>query len=249
MVVFDKPKSLTDAPFHYCPGCTHGIVHRLVAEVIDELGIEGRTIGIAPVGCSVMAYNYFTVDMIEAAHGRAPAVATGVKRAIPENIVFTYQGDGDLASIGTAETVHSAARNENITIIFINNVIYGMTGGQMAPTSLPGQVTQTSPYGRDVKLCGYPVKICEMLSALEGPEYLERVAVNNVKNVKNAKKAIKKAFQNQIDGKGFSLVEVLSSCPTNWGMTPQKALEWIDEKMIPYYPLGVYKDRSATNKE
>ncbi len=249
MVVFDKPKSLTDAPFHYCPGCTHGIVHRLVAEVIDELGIEGRTIGIAPVGCSVMAYNYFTVDMIEAAHGRAPAVATGVKRANPENIVFTYQGDGDLASIGTAETVHSAARNENITIIFINNVIYGMTGGQMAPTSLPGQVTQTSPYGRDVKLCGYPVKICEMLSALEGPEYLERVAVNNVKNVKNAKKAIKKAFQNQIDGKGFSLVEVLSSCPTNWGMTPQKALEWIDEKMIPYYPLGVYKDRSATNKE
>ena len=249
MVVFDKPKSLTDAPFHYCPGCTHGIVHRLVAEVIDELGIEGRTIGIAPVGCSVMAYNYFTVDMIEAAHGRAPAVATGVKRANPENIVFTYQGDGDLASIGTAETVHSAARNENITIIFINNAIYGMTGGQMAPTSLPGQVTQTSPYGRDVKLCGYPVKICEMLSALEGPEYLERVAVNNVKNVKNAKKAIKKAFQNQIDGKGFSLVEVLSSCPTNWGMTPQKALEWIEEKMIPYYPLGVYKDRSAANKE
>lgn len=249
MVVFDKPKSLTDAPFHYCPGCTHGIVHRLVAEVIDELGIEGRTIGIAPVGCSVMAYNYFTVDMIEAAHGRAPAVATGVKRANPENIVFTYQGDGDLASIGTAETVHSAARNENITIIFINNAIYGMTGGQMAPTSLPGQVTQTSPYGRDVKLCGYPVKICEMLSALEGPEYLERVAVNNVKNVKNAKKAIKKAFQNQIDGKGFSLVEVLSSCPTNWGMTPQKALEWIDEKMNPYYPLGVYKDRSAANKE
>jgi len=249
MVVFDKPKSLTDAPFHYCPGCTHGIVHRLVAEVIDELGIEGRTIGIAPVGCSVMAYNYFTVDMIEAAHGRAPAVATGVKRANPENIVFTYQGDGDLASIGTAETVHSAARNENITIIFINNAIYGMTGGQMAPTSLPGQVTQTSPYGRDVKLCGYPVKICEMLSALEGPEYLERVAVNNVKNVKNAKKAIQKAFQNQIDGKGFSLVEVLSSCPTNWGMTPQKALEWIDEKMIPYYPLGVYKDRSAANKE
>ena len=249
MVVFDKPKSLTDAPFHYCPGCTHGIVHRLVAEVIDELGIEGRTIGIAPVGCSVMAYNYFTVDMIEAAHGRAPAVATGVKRANPENIVFTYQGDGDLASIGTAETVHSAARNENITIIFINNAIYGMTGGQMAPTSLPGQITQTSPYGRDVKLCGYPVKICEMLSALEGPEYLERVAVNNVKNVKNAKKAIKKAFQNQIDGKVFSLVEVISSCPTNWGLTPQNALKWIEEKMIPYYPLGVYKDRSAAKEE
>ena len=249
MTVFDKPRSLTDAPLHYCPGCTHGIVHRLVAEVIDELGIEGKTIGIAPVGCSVMAYNYFTVDMIEAAHGRAPAVATGVKRADPENIVFTYQGDGDLASIGTAETVHAAARNENITVIFINNAIYGMTGGQMAPTSLPGQVTQTSPYGRDVSLCGYPVKICEMLSALEGPEYLERVAVNSVKNVRNAKKAIKKAFENQINGKGFSLVEVLSSCPTNWGMTPQKALQWIDEKMSPYYPLGVYKDRSAAKAD
>ena len=245
MIVFEKPKSLTDVPFHYCPGCTHGIIHRLVAEVIDELGIEGKTVGIAPVGCSVLAYNYFKCDMIEASHGRAPAVATGVKRSLPENVVFTYQGDGDLASIGTAETVHAAARNENITIIFINNAIYGMTGGQMAPTSLPGQVTQTSPYGRDVNHCGYPVKICEMLAQLEGPEYLERVTVNNVKNIRNAKRAIKKAFQNQIDGKGFSLVEVLSSCPTNWGMTPQKALEWIDEKMIPYYPLGVYKDRSA----
>ena len=245
MIVFEKPKALTDAPMHYCPGCTHGIVHRLVAEAIDGLGIEGKTVGIAPVGCSVLAYNYFKCDMIEASHGRAPAVATGVKRSLPENVVFTYQGDGDLASIGTAETVHAAARNENITIIFINNAIYGMTGGQMAPTSLPGQVTQTSPYGRDVNHCGYPVKICEMLAQLEGPEYLERVTVNNVKNIRNAKKAIKKAFQNQIDGKGFSLVEVLSSCPTNWGMTPQKALEWIDEKMIPYYPLGVYKDRSA----
>ena len=248
MVVFDKPKSLADISMHYCPGCTHGIVHRLVAEVIDELGIEGRTIGIAPVGCSVMAYNYFNCDMIEAAHGRAPAVATGVKRANPEeHIVFTYQGDGDLASIGMAETVHAAARNENITIIFINNAIYGMTGGQMAPTSLPGQVTQTSPYGRDVNACDYPVRVCEMLSTLEGPEYLERVTVNSVKAVKNAKKAIKKAFQNQIDKKGFSLVEVLSTCPTNWGMTPEKALKWIDEAMIPYYPLGVYKDRS--NKE
>ena len=248
MVVFDKPNSLNDISMHYCPGCTHGIVHRLVAEVIDELGIEGKTIGIAPVGCSVMAYNYFNCDMIEAAHGRAPAVATGVKRANPdEHIVFTYQGDGDLASIGMAETVHAAARNENITIIFINNAIYGMTGGQMAPTSLPGQVTQTSPYGRDVNACGYPVKVCEMLSTLEGPEYLERVTVNSVKAVKNAKKAIKKAFQNQIDKKGFSLVEVLSTCPTNWGMTPQKALKWIDEAMIPYYHLCVYKDRS--NKE
>lgn len=246
MIVFEKPKSLTDVPLHYCPGCTHGIVHRLVAEAIDELGIEGKTVGIAPVGCSVMAYDYFSCDMIEAAHGRAPAVATGVKRSDPDNlIVFTYQGDGDLASIGTAETVHAAARNENITVIFINNAIYGMTGGQMAPTSLPGQVTQTSPYGRDVKACGYPVKICEMLSELEGPEYLERVTVNNVRNVRNAKRAIKKAFQNQIDGKGFSLIEVISSCPTNWGMTPKEALQWIDDKMIPYYPLGVYKDRSA----
>ena len=250
MVVFDKPKSLADISMHYCPGCTHGIVHRLVAEVIDELGIEGRTIGIAPVGCSVMAYNYFNCDMIEAAHGRAPAVATGVKRANPEeHIVFTYQGDGDLASIGMAETVHAAARNENITIIFINNAIYGMTGGQMAPTSLPGQVTQTSPYGRDVNACGYPVRVCEMLSTLEGPEYLERVTVNNVKNVKNAKKAIKKAFQNQLEGKGFSLVEVVSTCPTNWGLTPEKALEWLEENMLPYYPLGVYKDKYAEKEE
>ena len=246
MKVFEKPKALTDAPFHYCPGCTHGIIHRLVAEAIDELGIEGKTIGVAPVGCAVMAYNYFACDMIEAAHGRAPAVATGVKRADPENhVVFTYQGDGDLASIGMAETVHAAARNENITVIFVNNAIYGMTGGQMAPTSLPGQITQTSPYGRDVNHCGYPIKVCEMLSQLDGPEYLERVTVNSVKAVRNAKKAIKKAFQNQLDGKGFSLVEVVSSCPTNWGLTPQQALKWIDEKMIPYYPLGVYKDRSA----
>ena len=245
-VVFDKPHALTDAPMHYCPGCTHGIVHRLVAEVIDELGIEGRTIGIAPVGCSVFAYNYFACDMIEAAHGRAPAVATGVKRSDPENnVVFTYQGDGDLASIGMAETVHAAARNENITIIFINNAIYGMTGGQMAPTSLPGQVTQTSPYGRDTDHCGFPIKVCEMLSELDGPEYLERVTVNNVKNIMKAKKAIKKAFQNQLDGKGFSLVEVVSTCPTNWGMTPQNALKWLEENMLPYYPLGCYKDRSA----
>ena len=245
MVVFDKPHALTDAPLHYCPGCTHGIIHRLVAEAIDELGIEGRTVGVASVGCSVMAYNYFACDMIQAAHGRAPAVATGAKRANPDNIVFTYQGDGDLAAIGTAETVHSAARGENITIIFVNNAIYGMTGGQMAPTSLPGQVTQTSPYGRDVKVAGYPVKVCEMLSQLDGATYLERVAVNNVKNVKNAKRAIKKAFENQVNGLGFSLVEVISTCPTNWGKTPEAALEWVEEKMIPYYPLGVYKDITA----
>ena len=242
-VVFEKPKSLTDATLHYCRGCTHGIIHRLVAEAIDELGIQGRTIGVAPVGCSVMAYDYFDVDFVQAPHGRAPAVATGVKRADPENnIVFTYQGDGDLAAIGTAETVHAAARRENITVIFVNNAIYGMTGGQMAPTTLPGQVTQTSPYGRDVETVGYPIKVCELLSQVDGAAYLERVAVNSPANIKKAKKAIKKAFQNQIEGKGFSLVEVVSTCPTNWGMTPVKALQWLEDNMLPYYPLGVYKD-------
>ncbi len=245
MIVFEKPKALADVKMHYCPGCTHGIIHRLVAEAIDELGIEGRVIGIAPVGCSVFAYNYFNCDMVQAAHGRAPAVATGVKRADPENIVFTYQGDGDLAAIGTAETVHSAARGENITIIFVNNAIYGMTGGQMAPTTLPGQVTQTSPYGRKVESVGYPIRVCELLSNVDGAAYLERVAVNNVKNVKNAKRAIKKAFEYQLEGKGFSLIEVLSTCPTNWGLTPEKALAWLEENMMPYYPLGVYKDKFA----
>lgn len=249
MVVFEKPKSLTNAELHYCPGCTHGIIHRLVANALDKLGVTGKTVGVAPVGCSVMAYDYFTCDMVEAAHGRAPAVATGLKRAMPENIIFTYQGDGDLASIGMAETVHAAARNENITIIFVNNAIYGMTGGQMAPTSLPGQVTQTSPYGRDVNTAGYPIRVSEMLATLDGPYYIERVAVNNVKNVKKAEKAILKAFENQVNGKGFSLIEVVSTCPTNWGMTPEKALEWVDEKMIPHYPLGVYKDKSAEKEE
>jgi Pyruvate:ferredoxin oxidoreductase and related 2-oxoacid:ferredoxin oxidoreductases, beta subunit len=243
--VFDRPHALKDVPLHYCPGCTHGIIHRLVAQAIDELGIEGRSVGIASVGCSVLTYNYFNVDMIQAAHGRAPAVATGVKRAYPDNIVFTYQGDGDLAAIGTAETVHSAARGENITVIFVNNAIYGMTGGQMAPTSLPGQVTQTSPYGRDVKTVGYPVRVCELLREVDGAAYLERVAVNDVKNVKNAARAIKKAFQYQMEGKGFSLIEILSTCPTNWGFTPDKALEWLEQNMIPYYPLGVYKDKYA----
>ncbi len=244
-VVFEKPKALTDATLHYCPGCTHGIIHRLVAEVLDELGVQGKTVGIASVGCSVMSYDYFDVDMVQAAHGRAPAVATGVKRANPENIVFTYQGDGDLAAIGTAETVHSAARGENITIIFVNNAIYGMTGGQMAPTTLPGQVTQTSPYGRDTNHVGFPLKVCELLSNVDGATYLERVAVNNVKNVKAAKKAIKKAFTYQTEGKGFTLIEVLSTCPTNWGLTPPNALKWLEENMIPYYPLGVYKDKYA----
>ncbi len=242
MVVFDKPKSLSPVPFHYCPGCTHGIVHRLVAEVLDELELCDKTVGIAPVGCSVFAYNYFECDMIEAAHGRAPAVATGVKRTHPDNIVFTYQGDGDLAAIGTAETVHVGARGENITIIFINNCIYGMTGGQMAPTTMPGQVTTTSPYGRDRRIQGSPIRVCEMMSTLDGVAYAERVAVNTVPNIKKAKAAIKKAFQNQIDKKGLSIVEVLSTCPTNWGMTPEQALEWVKTDMIPFYPLGVYKD-------
>ena len=230
---------------HYCPGCTHGIIHRLVAEVIDELGIEGKTIGVAPVGCSVFAYNYFECDMQQASHGRAPAVATGIKRANPANIVFTYQGDGDLAAIGTAETVHAATRGENITVIFVNNAIYGMTGGQMAPTSLVGQVTQTTPYGRKVETQGYPIKVCEMLSTLDGTAYAERVSVDDIKNIKKAKAAIKKAFEYQIDKKGFSIVEVLSTCPTNWGLSPKEALAWLRENMMPVYPLGVYKDKGA----
>ncbi len=244
MITTNKPHSMTATQTHYCPGCTHGIIHRLVGEAIDALGIEGRTIGVAPVGCSVLAYNYFNVDMTVAAHGRAPAVATGLKRANPESIVFTYQGDGDLASIGMAEVVHAAARNENITIVFVNNAVYGMTGGQMAPTSLPGQLTQTSPYGRDEALCGLPIRVCEMLAQLDGPAYIARIAANSPKNVLAAKKAIEKAFRNQIEGKGFSLVEVLSSCPTNWGKAPKDALKWLEEAMIPYYPLGVYKDKS-----
>ena len=246
--IFQKPKALTDAVLHYCPGCTHGIVHRLVAEAIDELGVEGKTIGIAPVGCSVMAYDYFGCDMIEASHGRAPAVATGVKRSLPDHVVFTYQGDGDLASIGLCETVSCACRGENVTIIFINNAIYGMTGGQMAPTSLVGQVTQTSPYGRDPKTQGMPIRICELLATLDAPAYFERVAVNSVAHVRQAKKAILKAFRNQVEGKGFSLVEVVSTCPTNWGLTPDKACAFVEEKMIPFYPLGCYKDKDAEAK-
>lgn len=242
-VVFERPHAITEKPFHYCPGCPHGIVHRLVAEAIDELGIEGRTIGISPVGCSVTAYDYFACDMVEAAHGRAPAVATGIKRARPDNIVFTYQGDGDLAAIGMAETVHAATRGENVTVIFINNAIYGMTGGQMAPTTLPGQVTQTTPYGRDVNTAGYPIRVCELLSTLDGVSFAQRVTVDSVKNVRIAKKAIKKAFENQVNGRGYSIVEVVSACPTNWGMAPNEALQWLRDNMLPYYPLGVYKDK------
>lgn len=244
-VVFKKPDSLLDVPTHYCPGCTHGIIHRLVAEVIDDLGIDGKTIGVAPVGCAVLAYEYFSCDMVQAPHGRAPAVATGLKRALPNNVIFTYQGDGDLAAIGTAETVHSATRGENITIIFVNNAIYGMTGGQMAPTTLPNQITQTTPYGRDVKTAGYPVRVCEMLATLDGVAYAQRVTVDCVKNVNNAKKAIRKAFETQIKGLGFSIVEVISTCPTNWGLSPIESLDWLRDNMLPYYPLGVYKDITA----
>ena len=241
-VVFERPKALLDVPMHFCPGCGHGIVHRLVCEVLDEMGIEGNTIGVVPVGCSVMSYDYFGCDVIEAPHGRAPAVATGVKRSNPDKMVFTYQGDGDLAAIGTAETVHSGTRGENLVIIFINNTTYGMTGGQMAPTTMPGQVTQTTPYGRDPKYAGYPIRVCEMMSTLTGVALAQRVAVDSVPHIREAKKAIRKAFENEKAEKGLSIIEVLSTCPTNWGMTPQQAFAWMRENMLPYYPLGVYKD-------
>lgn len=248
-VVFEKPHALCDVANHYCPGCTHGIIHRLVAEVIDEMGIEGDTVGICPVGCSVMAYDYFNCDMIEAPHGRAPAVATGVKRAKPDSVVFTYQGDGDLAAIGTCETVHAAARGENISVIFVNNTIYGMTGGQMAPTTIPGQVTQTTPYGRDPKLQGFPLKVCELLAQADGTALAQRVSVDSIPHIREAKKAIRKAFENQVNKRGFSIVEILSTCPTNWGMTPLEALERLRTDMIPYYPLGVFKDTAVWNRE
>lgn len=243
-MVYQKSKMLTDAPLHYCPGCTHGIIHKLVAESLEELDAGGKAVGVAPVGCSVMAYDYFACDMVEAPHGRAPAIATGLKRALPDGMIFTYQGDGDLAAIGTAETVHAATRGENITVIFVNNAIYGMTGGQMAPTTLPGQVTQTTPYGRDVTTAGFPVRVCEMLATLSGVAYAERVSVDTVPNIRKAKAAIKKAFETQAAKKGFSIVEVLSTCPTNWGLTPTEALEWLRQNMMPYYPLGVYQDRT-----
>jgi 2-oxoglutarate ferredoxin oxidoreductase subunit beta len=246
--VFERPKSLSDVSLHYCPGCTHGVIHRLVAEVMDELGVTGRTVGVAPVGCAVFAYNYFECDMQQAAHGRAPAVATGIKRARPDSVVFTYQGDGDLAAIGTAETVHIASRGENVTTIFVNNAIYGMTGGQMAPTSLPGQVTQTSPYGRNVKTDGHPIRVCEMLATLEGTALAARVAVNNVKNIKAAKAAIKKGFEYQLAGMGFSIIEILSVCPTNWGLSPVESLKWLEDNMMPFYPMGVYKDKGAAEQ-
>jgi len=244
-IVFQPTKALLDVPTHYCPGCTHGLIHRLVGEVLEELDIIDKTIGVAPVGCSVLAYDYFACDMFEAAHGRAPAVATGIKRVKPDAVVFTYQGDGDLAAIGTAEIVHAATRGENIVTIFVNNCIYGMTGGQMAPTTLAGQVTETTPYGRDVKVQGHPIRVSEMIATLAGACYVERVAVDNVPNVNKAKKAIKKAFQNAIDGKGFSMVEVLSICPTNWGLSPDESMNWLRKNMIPFYTLGVKKDTTG----
>jgi len=239
--VFGRPESLTEVPFIYCPGCHHGIAHRLVAEVLDELGVRESTIEISSVGCSGFNFLNFNFDVISALHGRAPATATGVKRAIPDSVVFTYQGDGDLASIGTAEIVHAANRGENITVIFINNATYGMTGGQMAPTTLVGQVTQTSPYGRDPKTMGYPIKMAEMLSTLKRATYISRVALNKPANIIKAKKSIRKAFQVQLEKKGFSLVEVLSTCPTNWGLSPIEASKWLEENMIPYYPLGEFR--------
>ena len=242
---FHRPEALADVVTHYCPGCTHVVAHRLVAEVIDELGIRGRTVGIAPVGCAVLCYNYFTFDFQEAAHGRAPAMATGIKRVRPDLIVFTYQGDGDLASIGMSEIIHSANRGEKFTTIFINNAVYGMTGGQMAPTTMPDQRTTTSPFGRKVLETGMPVKMAELLSALETPAYIAREALTQPKYINRAKKAIHKAFSYQLNKTCFSLVELVSTCPTNWGMTPVDALKWAEEKMIPYYPLGEYKTPEA----
>lgn len=242
---FAHPKSLTATRFHYCPGCGHGVAHRLVAETIDELGLRENTVGVAPVGCSILMYNYMDLDMQEAAHGRAPAVATGIKRVLPDRIVFTYQGDGDLASIGMAEIVHAAARGENITVIFINNANYGMTGGQMAPTTLPGQKTTTSPLGRNVSRAGYPLKMAELLAGLDGPAYIARAALCNPAETVKAKKCIKKAFQVQERGLGFSMVEILSACPNNWGMDPPAALRWVEEQMTGHYPLGVFKDTTA----
>jgi len=240
-LVYERPKSLAGRPTTYCPGCTHGVAHRLVAEVLDEMDLRERTIGVAPVGCSVFAYNFFDFDFVEAAHGRAPAMATGIKRVLPDRVVFTYQGDGDLASIGMSEIVHSAARGENITVIFINNAIYGMTGGQMAPTTLPGQKTTSSPYGRDVEQMGFPLHMAELLSNLDGAGYVVRRSLHDPKNIRMAKKAIRLAFEAQLRGLGFSMVELLSTCPTNWGMTPLEALKWVEDRMVPAFPLGDYK--------
>ncbi len=244
-MVYSRPESFTDSTTHYCPGCTHGTAHRLVAEVIDEMGLRERTIGVASVGCSVFAYNYFDFDFVQAPHGRAPAMATGVKRVLPDRVVLTYQGDGDMISIGTAEIVHAAARGENITVIFINNANYGMTGGQMAPTSLPGQKTTSSPNGRDVEATGYPIRASEMLATLDGAGFVARRSLHDPKNIRLAKKAIRMAFETQVRGLGFSMVELLSICPTNWGLTPVQSLKWVEDRMMPFYPLGDFKVSSA----
>ncbi len=242
---FKRPKALVDIPFHFCPGCHHGIIHRLVAECIDLFGVREKTIGVASVGCSVFLYDYFNTDVVEAPHGRAAAVATGVKRARPDNFVFTYQGDGDLAAIGTAEIIHAANRGELITVIFVNNTVFGMTGGQMAPTTMSGQETTTTPFGRDLETNGFPIKMSELLTELPGSTFVARVAVNNPKNLMKAKKILKKAFEVQTNGEGFSFVEFLSACPTNWKMTPKQATERVQEEMIPYFPLGVFKGGQA----
>jgi 2-oxoglutarate ferredoxin oxidoreductase subunit beta len=239
--VYTRPTFLTDTPTHYCPGCTHGVAHRLIAEVLDEMGVREKTIGVAPVGCSVFAYNYFNCDFVEAAHGRAPAMATGIKRVLPDRVVFAYQGDGDLASIGMAEIMHAAGRGENITVIFINNAIYGMTGGQMAPTTLPGQKTTSSPNGRDVESQGFPLKMAEILAKMDGSGYIVRRSLHDPKNIRLAKKALRMAFETQQRGLGFSMVELLSTCPTNWGLTPHEALEWVEQHMVPVYPLEDFK--------
>ncbi len=243
-VKFSKPGCIKDRMTHYCAGCGHGIIHRIIGEVIDELDIRGKTVGIAPVGCAVIAYEYFDVDMAEAPHGRTPAVATGIKRCLPDRVVFTYQGDGDLAAIGTGEIIHTASRGENITVIFVNNAIYGMTGGQMAPTTIEGQVTATTPFGRDRKSSGYPLRITEMLGVLPGAVYLERTAVNTPANIGKTKKAVKKAFCAQLDGKGFAMVEVLAACPSAWKKTPSEANRWIEDEMMKVFPLGVIKDET-----
>lgn len=240
-LIYERPKSLSQVVTHYCPGCTHGTAHRLVAEVLDEMRLREQTIGVAPVGCSVFAYNYFNTDYVEAAHGRAPAMATGIKRVLPNRIVYTYQGDGDLASIGMAEIMHAAARGENITVIFVNNAIYGMTGGQMAPTTLPGMKTTSSPLGRDVELTGHPIRMSEMLATMDGVGYIVRRSLHNPANIRKSKKAIRLAFETQQRGLGFSMVELLSSCPTNWKVTPNEALKFVGEQMVPVFPLGDYK--------
>ena len=244
-VIYQRPRSLTETVTHYCPGCTHGISQRLVAEVLDEMGLRERAIGVASVGCSVFAYNYFDMDFVEAAHGRAPAMATGIKRVFPDRTVFTYQGDGDLASIGMAEVMHAAARGENITIIFINNAVYGMTGGQMAPTTLPGMRTTSSPLGRDIEVTGMPIRMSEILAKMDASSFVVRRSLHDATNIRKAKKAIRTAFEVQQQGLGFSLVELLSTCPTNWGLTPNQALSFVEDEMIPYFPLGDYKISDA----